>query len=658
LSAVKNVVAFVAKSFLPEDSEVVAEIENFLKQFEQRGLRCIDASQGKEGSLSAKVADRLDDAQAFIGILTRRHHVLRPKSVTRKALSIIQRLTSPLEWATSSWTLQESGFAVAREFKLILIVEDGVSDIGQLHGDPVIVKFSRVNVSACFAELAGQLMSLLIEKPATSEVSPSESDAAEEPPTSPTTPQPRAGPTPMWDKFLALHSALLEESPRTGEAEEAYREAMGLAEDDDDRDLVEMTYLKLRLEAGLPGAFEVFRERSDNHPTMRGLTLLGRYVASSGEHQRALELFERAMAAPALGFSRSVVLADRSRSLHALGKKAEARMVLLDDLRSGALSESDQASLAVALADLAKRDSAGEDEAAWLEHSLSLLPDDHDVRFRLAYLYSALGNNQLALFHYQKLSVMKPSDAALNNLGVSRIGLDLPSLGVAAFKRSSEMRYSLAMANRAARLMDQGFLREAEAVLDESIGIEDPHENIASIRAQIVAKLRSEEEKEQSILSEAETERQFQALFGRARLVVGPDHRTLVGVWRTDWGNITAVVEGHKITGRGETVGTARDLHETFYEVALVRVGSPDYRLRRVVMLDGVVEGNSGTGVLSKRLYIEGGTNPLQEIALNVRFATDGIHVQVLEIDEKEKKRQVKRYQVDQAGPGKGAVVS
>jgi tetratricopeptide (TPR) repeat protein len=637
-------VAFVAKSFLPEDADVVAEIENLLKQFVQRGLRCIDASQGKEGSLSAKVAGRLNEAHAFIGILTRRHHVLQPKGAKRDSLSFMQRVTAPVAWSASAWTLQESGFAVARKFKLILIVEDGVADIGQLHGDPVIVRFSRSNVSACFAELTGQLMSLLVE-PAVLEVSPSESDAAEEPPSPPTTPQPRTGLAPMWDKFFELHKALLAKPPEYAEAETAYRETMGLVENDDERDMVEMTYLELRLKAGHSTAFEAFRERVDNHPTMRGLALLGRYMASTGEHQRALELFDRALGAPSLGFSRSVVLTDRSPSLHALGKKSEARKALLDDLRSGTQNESDQARLAVSLADLAKRDSAGEEEAAWLEHALSLRPDDHEVRFRLAYLYSALGNDRLALFHYQKLSVLNPNEATFNNLGVSRVSLNLPSLGVAAYKRASELGNSLAMSNRASRLMEQGFLREAEAVLDESNGIKNPHENIASIRAQIVAKQRSEEEREQTILSEAESERQFQALFGRARLKV-PDGAGLAGVWRTDWGGIPVTVTGNRITGRLENEGTARELQESFYQIVFNRVSTPDARMRRVVTLDGIVEGSSGSGVLCKRLYREGNSDPAQEESLKVRFAVDGNHVQVLEVDEKEKRRILKRYKV------------
>ena len=541
----RKVVAFVAKSFLPEDVILVTEFDNFLKAFEQQGLSCIDASVGQEGSLSQKVMARLHEADAFIGILTRRHYVLQQGRARRRPLPFLQRTLSglsPVEWATSGWILQESGYAVARKYKLILIAEKGVADIGQLHGDPVIVWFDRENVSECFAELTGQLLSLIREEPVPVPGEASQPGGGVEEPSHPESDsRNRAQPPPanMWERFIEFRAALRDSPPRLDDAEKAFADAIGLAGDDDDRDFISMTYLEARLLAGVWGAYEAFRNRLDDTPSMLGLAMLGRFVASTGEHEAALELFRRSLAAPAHGLNRTFPLREMSKSLSALGRGREAREQLVGELRTAGRTESEQAEVCVALADLAKRDAAGDDEASWLEHALSLKPDDHDARFRLAYLYSSNENEKMALFHYTKLANLHPSDMTFNNLGVALAHLDLPGLGVAAYKRASGMGNSLAMANRAQLLLNQGFLQEAEAVLDEGRAIADPHENVASVRAQIAVKERAEKEREASLLAEAEEERQFHALFGRARLEDTNSNDGLAGVWRTGWGEIS-----------------------------------------------------------------------------------------------------------------------
>src|SRR5207344_3127867 len=120
-------------------------------------------------------------------------------------------------------------------------VENGIADIGQLHGDPVIVWFDRTNVSGCFTELAGQLMSLISEEPAASEIPP-ETTSTEQPPAPPAEPQRPPGSTPMWDKYVDFHEAIWAKPPRYAEAETAYQEAKELAANDDDRDFVEVAY--------------------------------------------------------------------------------------------------------------------------------------------------------------------------------------------------------------------------------------------------------------------------------------------------------------------------------------------------------------------------------------------------------------------------------
>ena len=54
-----------------------------------------------------------------------------------------------------------------------------------------------------------------------------------------------------------------------------------------------------------------------------------------------------------------------------------------------------------------------------MERVLELDPGDKETRFSLAYKYSEMGEDELAAFHYSRISIHDRSAIAWNNLGVS-----------------------------------------------------------------------------------------------------------------------------------------------------------------------------------------------------------------------------------------------
>jgi tetratricopeptide (TPR) repeat protein len=125
--AVREVPAFVGHSFGEEDREIVDQIKSFLTKL---GVRCDSGARPEPKGISQKILQRIRAADLFVGIFTRREK--QPDGT----------------YTTSPWTIDEKGAAIAEGKKLLLFVEEGVSEFGGLQGDYEYVPFSRDNFGA------------------------------------------------------------------------------------------------------------------------------------------------------------------------------------------------------------------------------------------------------------------------------------------------------------------------------------------------------------------------------------------------------------------------------------------------------------------------------------------------------------------------------
>jgi hypothetical protein len=126
-------VVFIGQSFASADVAVNGLVGRMV---EALGLTVLTGEKPSADLISEKVKKRIDEAQVFLGLFTRRDKIARKQ-----------------EWATSAWIIDEKAYALAKKKKLILIKEQGVVSVGGLQGDYEYLEFTRENVGDLLVRL-------------------------------------------------------------------------------------------------------------------------------------------------------------------------------------------------------------------------------------------------------------------------------------------------------------------------------------------------------------------------------------------------------------------------------------------------------------------------------------------------------------------------
>jgi hypothetical protein len=131
---------FIGQSFTNEDAALNSTVGKLLEAY---GLRAVTGERPKADSVSKKVRERIEAAEYFLGIFTRR-----------------ERLRGRREWTTSAWVIDEKAYALANRKKLILLRETGVQSIGGIQGDYEYIEFTRDDLPDMLVKLVAILRSL------------------------------------------------------------------------------------------------------------------------------------------------------------------------------------------------------------------------------------------------------------------------------------------------------------------------------------------------------------------------------------------------------------------------------------------------------------------------------------------------------------------
>src|SRR5262249_51394195 len=115
--------AFLGQSFSPKDKPVADCVKETLEAI---GISVVTGEKPLAASISEKVKKRINGQHIFVGLFTRRDKLARKKA-----------------WSTSGWVIQETEYAHAQGKGVILLKEDGVDNIGGLHGDLEYLEFTR-----------------------------------------------------------------------------------------------------------------------------------------------------------------------------------------------------------------------------------------------------------------------------------------------------------------------------------------------------------------------------------------------------------------------------------------------------------------------------------------------------------------------------------
>ncbi len=489
--SMKEIKAFVGHSFSEVDADVVGKFTKYFDSLARSHPQFSwqSAERAEPRILTEKVIRIIADKNTFIGICTRKEKAI-PESALHPLLfraDYVKGPKSQFAWKTSDWVIQEIGMAVGKGLDVILLVENGIRDPGGLQGDIEYIPFEREHPEKSFNKIL-EMLSALAPKTSSQLAVTSDVKASteEEKENHPSDDDYLSTPDETWSRRryeLAAFTAIgMEADERLRAISDAYR-ATGEASVDDNSITWEAMIEYWRLHFGRGGKIERLKDIAEKNPTSsRTLSYLARVYDNFKLHALSAEIYMRAYAV-ADNPKKKADYAQGAVKQFALSKQLEKVNEALELLRMiSSETPSAEARLLDSILDLAELDKNQDAEVAILERLVELQPDNHGARFNLAFKHSDQGNDELAVYHYQIIPEAERPAMVWNNLGAAFEQLKLPVKAVESYKRASEMGVTLAMSNLANKLLNVGFVEEAQANVDKALtGGGTPHKNIGHV---------------------------------------------------------------------------------------------------------------------------------------------------------------------------------
>lgn len=171
--------------------------------------------------------------------------------------------------------------------------------------------------------------------------------------------------------------------------------------------------------------------------------------------------------------------------------------------------------------------------SALLQERAAALDDwDPDAIFRLAYSESNTNLMRLSIANYAALlATNTESHWAANNLAVISGNLDLPTVSISLYSKAAQNGNSLALANIGYAYLDAGFVDDAEKVVQKALELDDVHENIHRLQADIKIRCQAQQEKWQDKVKSARSLQAFVRRCIAARSQNVNLQRLLAGGW-------------------------------------------------------------------------------------------------------------------------------
>jgi hypothetical protein len=151
--------AFVGRSFLAADEGLWLEIRALLESLKPLGFLFEDAKEATPRPVSEKVRLAIDRNDVYIGILSRRDELVDYGG--------FRRFFSPprRRWSPPPWVVQESGYALGVEKRVVLLIEEGVEfPTASLDADREWISFNRGAVPLIAPRLVALINHLIAER--------------------------------------------------------------------------------------------------------------------------------------------------------------------------------------------------------------------------------------------------------------------------------------------------------------------------------------------------------------------------------------------------------------------------------------------------------------------------------------------------------------
>lgn len=569
--------AFVGHSFELEDESIITAFKKIFDSFKtSMAFEWEDAEATQIKPLSEKVPLKMADKNLFIGIFTRKHIELDPKKLVTFKLRHKDKYVSrrsDCAYGTSYWITQESGYAIARGMTTLFLIENGVRELKGLHADMEHIYFERGKESECFVKLNEALGQFLNEKEGKvgmkgSNVPPkqpskdiglvvSDNVAVQE---SAEVQGPDGAKENKKEEekndqyyFRELYFALLE---RDNAKFERLRNEMLEKNKADEIALLEWQAKILSLESLLA--------QKDVLNDLRGLQkrkpenpVVAYYI---GQEYEKYKNYGQAINEYLESAKHELEVGDRFHKLHAAAlayvknsQEEEAVNILLKEFSEKA-SDDEKRLLYQYVADVGKVMEDDELFTAFAEKALALNPSNNSLRFSLAYKYSNMDKDGLALYHYNILAENNPDSSNFNNLGVAYASLGMPAKAVKSYIRASELGATISRTNLAQKFLNEGFLDLANEQLKEAVKSENyEKDNVGRALSRIDSIHEKEDRKEKDTLNSVTEERTFKQSYAEAYSTKFSVTDLLNGGWDSKHGKIEIYLKsGNILYGKTE----------------------------------------------------------------------------------------------------------
>jgi len=546
--------AFIGRSFEGKEIGLWLKIKKHLDSLKDIGFEWEDGEKAQIRPISDKVKEKIQRNNIFIGILTKRSITCR----TTAKLPFGYCLAQKDNWTTSNWIIQESGYAIGRDKKVVFMIENGLQIPGGLNADYEFVRFDADTLDDAFTTLNEIITSEIANRTPLASAGQMLEIAA------------TTAPPPAMTESVGL--PLLEEKPNFAdvlaildrkdfaEAEEKLREFVTDFKRPELASLVEIRfYKKMYFVGGSAGLNELkaIADRSINtflsYIAIKAIVDCYERYDKGKEALKIVEAYVDRTDDYGVKFSLTVLASEVALRIKEIELAKEKLLPLLR--RTGTNTSEQNVILCRTLGAAYKAEKKLLVYAALCELVLEYDPVN-SIRFELAYHYGERSKHLLEAYHYSTYLKSEDHSTALNNLGVCFESLKLPGKAVDCFVESSSAKNTLAMANMARLYIEKGFYREAETILGKAREEKDYHENVDFYSKELKSLLEKEATEEKAIADRVRYYRDFAVDFARAVFTVIEDYKDLDGLWITDTEKLKEFrvirVSSNSLTGKHE----------------------------------------------------------------------------------------------------------
>jgi thioredoxin-like negative regulator of GroEL len=545
MQANRTLSAFIGRSFLTEDKEVWYELRDILDSFKPMGFEYEDAAEGQIRPISEKIKEKILEHEIYIGVLTKRFAIWESPATFYEKWVCRRGTYKPKRWTTSEWVTEEIGFAIGKDRKILLLIEQGVHfPVTDLDGDTQFVGFDRENLANSQNEIGEMLLNIISQrvKPIT------ESLPATQPPST----EPKSEETIQTEKIIGMIADVIEQAAKYNfsEADKIQKTILEEATEEN-REAIECYLLNERARNSDTNSLQKLKLKCAEDPTnYEAVKWLARVYSAFGEHEEAIELLQSH--APDISpSSQHSLTIETAKELCAASKTDRAIELLIRAVQKA--EEGNVTALYLEIARSAQTVANFDIEIAFLEKYIREVPTDNKERFRLAYLYSNTDQHQASAYHYNLVYNHTDWVGVRNNLAIAYGHLDLKAKEYSLYKEVMDS-YSLAKANLAMSYAQSGDLGQAEILAKSALSMNGSDEEIAHKKArdtmdEIENTTKKENELIEKIPQKTETLRDFMAEYAEG--ICATPLTNGWGVFSTPYGTIELSWSEGRLNGKG-----------------------------------------------------------------------------------------------------------